>query len=115
VSGARGVTKGKVFERKAARALRPAFPLAARCLQYQRAHGAPDVRAGPLWCEVKAWAAPVAPTYRKAAAAMNAAGASLGSVAAVVTPSGRGQPVLITLALADFVRLICEEREGCPF
>jgi hypothetical protein len=49
MSAKKRVAKGKSFEIAAAKALRWLDPKARRCLQMWREHGAPDVKAGPLW------------------------------------------------------------------
>lgn len=104
MSGAKSVTKGKRYERRVAVELRKVYSNAARCLQFQRAHGAPDVRAGPLWVEVKGHQVAAVTTWKRAEKAMRDAGGS--GVAAVVQPSGGTGPLLITLPLKDLLRLL---------
>ena len=96
--------KGKNFERKTARALALVYPGAKRCLQYQAGHESPDVSAGPLWVECKAGRVSVVPVYR---ATRRACAAGKGPrVPAVVTTSGAGAPLVITLALSDLIKLL---------
>lgn len=103
VSGARSVAKGKRYERQVARVLRALYPDARRRLQYQRAHGAADVHAGPLRIEVKAHNVAAPRVYRETAKK-----AGLDVLPAVVQPAGKGGPLLITLSLRDFVFLVIE-------
>ena len=106
MSGAKSVRKGKRYERRVAVELRKVFSDSGRCLQFQRAHGAPDVRAGPLWVEVKGRQVPAVRTWKAADAAMRAAGACASDVAALVMPSGGTGPLLITLPLRDLIELL---------
>lgn len=112
MSGKKSVTKGKRYERRVAVELRKIFSNSGRCLQYQRAHGAPDVRAGPLWVEVKGHQVPAVRTWKAAEKKMRDAGAS--DVAALVMPSGGTGPLLITLPLRDLIRLLSCEKCGEP-
>ena len=111
MSGAKSVRKGKRYERRVAVALREVFPNAGRSLQYQKAHGAPDVRAGPLWVEVKGHQVAAVGTWRRAEKAMRDAGAGR-DVAAVVQPSGTTGPLLVTLPLRDLIRMLGDAAWG---
>ncbi|SEL11077.1 hypothetical protein SAMN05444354_1042 [Stigmatella aurantiaca] len=95
-------TKGKTFERRVAKALRCLDPKAKRCFQFQKEHGAPDVKAGPLWVECKARRVPVATVYEETA---KAAKARKGAIPVVVSKTTAKGAVLLTLSLRDFIRL----------
>lgn len=106
MSGAKSVRKGKVYERRTAVELRKVFSDAKRALQYQREHGAADVEAGPLAVEVKSYTVSTALVWRRAEAA-RVKSKSKRKVTAVVQPSGtQTGPVLITLPLRSFVKLL---------
>jgi hypothetical protein len=99
-----GVKRWKEFEREVARALRKLTPAARRCLQFQKSHGAPDVKAGPLWVECKArQRVPVGSVYEATAKARKAAHSE--SITAVVTKTGTRGRKLISLDLRDFMKL----------
>jgi len=99
----KGVRAWKNFEREVVRALSKLAPSARRCLQYQRDHGMPDVIAGVLWVECKSGKQhrPVERVYRETVA--KTPGRRSSFVPAVVTKAGRRK--VVTLALADFVRI----------
>lgn len=99
---ARGVTKGKEYERRTARILRRVYSDARRCTQYHERHNEPDVQAGPLRVEVKSYRCATASVYVRTWKAHRGAG----RVPMVVQSTGRATPILATLALDDLVRLL---------